>query len=59
MDSPFFPALICFGPFFLILFVSLLTGRGQERPQVPRSYIAAALIFSLGIGVAGVVYLLR
>jgi hypothetical protein len=53
MDSPFFPALVCFGPFFLILFVSALTSRGQERQKVPRIYIYAAFIISLGIGIAG------
>jgi len=53
LDSPFLSALICFGPFFVILLISALLNRRQELKKVPPIQIAVALIVSLGIGLAG------
>ncbi len=52
MDA-FLPALICFGPFFAILFFLALNRRDQERKRVPPAQVAAAFVISLGIGIAG------
>jgi len=53
LDSPFLPALICFGPFFVILLFYALVSRRQELKKVPPIQIAAAFVVSLGIGLAG------
>ena len=58
MDSPFFPALVCFGPFFAMLLFLALNRRAQERKRVPPAQVATAVVISLGIGIAGVAAIL-
>ncbi|MCA9018229.1 MAG: hypothetical protein KDA77_23105 [Planctomycetaceae bacterium] len=55
MDSPFFPALIAFGPFFLILFLSIIVRRGEKPKEVPRAQVVTAYLVCLGVGMAGAV----
>lgn len=57
MDSPFFPALVCFGPFFVMLLFFGLVSRGRKREPVPRHHVgiafAIALAVALAVGIAG------
>lgn len=55
MDSPFLPALVCFGPLFLMLLVFALFRRGRERNRVPPMQMVVAFMLSLGVGAVGAV----
>ena len=55
MDSPFFPAIVCFGPFFVILLSSAVVRHREQRVRVRPVQVATALLVSLGIGLGGVV----
>lgn len=53
MDNPFLPALLIFGPFFLLLFFFTLTrAKGKENSVEPNS-VSLAIGASLLIGVLG------
>jgi hypothetical protein len=53
MDSPFYPALISFGPFFLLLLLFALTSPRREHQRISGVHFAVAFAASLGVGVAG------
>lgn len=55
MESPFFPALIAFGPFFLILFLAMILRRGEKPRAVPPTQLATAYFVWAGIGIAGAI----
>ena len=52
MDGPFGPALMAFGPSFLLMFLMLLMGR-QRRRKVPPYQIVTAFVVWIGVGIAG------
>ena len=53
MNSPFYPAVVSFGPFLLLMFLLLMMGQ-QRRKPVPRYPIVVAYAVCLCIGIAGV-----
>lgn len=53
VDSPFFPALVSFGPFFVVLLLFGLASRGRKREPVPRHHVGIAFAIALGVGIAG------